>query len=99
MIKRSDPYYFNYQCERNVWRQVPKRFARYVFEGSESISGPEGSGSFAFGYCHDVTAKGAVHCVIANEADKYYAKYVCLMDWAASLLDLREALECGRIDA
>lgn len=89
----------DYELGLNVWRQVPKRFARFVFEAGESISGPEGSGSYARGECHDVTLQGAVHCVIAHESDEYYAKYVCLMDWGASLLDLREALECGRTDS
>lgn len=85
----------DYRAGRNVWRQVPERFARYALEVLPPVDGPEGSGSFALGECFSATAAGAVHCVIARENGGYFAKYVNLMDWADSLLGLREALEVG----
>ena len=86
----------DYKAVCNVWRQVPERFARYCMEVLPPVDGPDASGSFALGECFSATATGAVHCVIARESGQYFAKYVNLMDWADALLELREALECGR---
>lgn len=86
----------DYRAKLNVWREVPERFARFCQDSYPPIDGPEASGSFAQGECFDTTGTGAVHCVIARESGRYFAKYVNLMDWATALLNLREALECGR---
>lgn len=86
----------DYKNGCNVWRQVPERFARYVLDVLPPIEGPDASGSYALGECFDATSAGAVHCVIARESGQYFAKYVNLMEWAAALLGLREAVECGQ---
>lgn len=76
----------------NVWREVTERFARYVREVLPPVGGPEGSGSFALGECFDATRSGAVHCVIAAEGGRFYAKHANLMRWPEELLGLRDAL-------
>jgi len=76
----------------NVWREVSFAFARYCLEVLPPIEGPEGSSSYAVGACFSHTNAGAIHCVIVPIKIKFYAKYVCLMDWADELLALREAL-------
>ena len=76
----------------HVWREVSLAFARYCNEVLPPVEGPEGSGSYAVGERFSHTKAGAIHCVIAPQGTKFYAKYVCLMDWADELLALREAL-------
>ncbi len=76
----------------NVWREVSFAFARYCLEVMPPVEGPEGSGSYAVGECFSHTRTGAIHCVIAPQGTRFFAKYVCLMDWADELLALREAL-------
>jgi hypothetical protein len=88
----------DYKAGRNVWREVPYQFARYVREVMPPVDGPEGSGSFALGECFDTTRHGAVHCVIAVEDSQYYAKYVNLMRWPEELLALREQLSASAPD-
>ena len=84
----------DYWRQFDVWREVPGYFARFVRErGGMPIEGPEGSGSYVdtSALDHDRMA-GAVHCVVACEGRRHYAKYVGLMRWAEALAELRAAL-------
>ena len=85
----------DYDAGRSAWRCVSGHFARYVVEVMPPVYGPEGSGSYALGECYKVTGEGAVHCVIAREGGRCYAKMVNLMRWADELLALRDALEAS----
>ena len=78
---------------RDVWREVPAHFARYVRESQIPVEGPEGSGSYAspFMLCRE-PGGGAVHCVVAEEEGRWYARYAGLMRWAEALAELRAAL-------
>ena len=82
----------DWRAGQNVWRECSLAFARYCNEVMPPVLGPEGSGSYAVGECFHHTKTGAIHCVIAPNGDTFWAKYVCLMDWADELLALREAL-------
>lgn len=76
----------------NIWREVTHEFARYCWEVGTPISGPTDSGSYACGE-HVLSWFGKpIHCIVANEGGKWFAKYASLEDWPKELLALREAL-------
>jgi len=78
----------DYRAGRAVWREVTPQFARYTREAPpEPVEGPEGSGSYAMGERWAVGADGAVHCVVAEEGKRWYARYIGLMRWAEELLN------------
>ena len=81
----------DYAAGRDTWREVTPQFARYCLEALPPILGPEGSRSYALGEMFDATRDGAVHCVIARERGRHWARYVRLMRWAEELLALRTA--------
>jgi len=82
----------DYRSGHDTWREVTPQFVRYCMEVMPPIDGPDGSRSFALGECFAATRKGAIHCVIARESGRQFAKYVNLMLWSDELLGLRNIL-------